>query len=158
MIEWGLRYGDVGSGRQARYHWAGPGITHMYVLPNRVPREVLIASLLHSRSNSILVLLGQRLAGGQYEVNLLEQISLAGVVPRGRHFEVFGVATANDCSVPVGGRSLLVFFLLFAMQMLKKWATRGGGEQQLTFLDVFLREVRGGWERGGRVAPERSDK
>lgn len=90
---------DVSSGRQTRYHWAGSEISKMYALPNCVPLEVLIASLLHSRNNSILVILGQRLAGGQYKVNLLEQISLAGVVPFGRHFEGFGVVSRQSMNV-----------------------------------------------------------
>lgn len=129
----------------------------MRILPNRVPREVLMASLLHSRSNCILVLLGERLAGRQYKVDFLEKISLAGVIPHGRHFEVFGVATVNEWSVPVG--LVVAFFVLpFAVQMLKNWATYGGGDQLLNFLDGFLREVGEEWERRGRVASERPGK
>lgn len=148
---------DVGSGRQTRCHWAGSEISKLYALPNCVPLEVLIASLLHSRNNSILVILGKRLAGGQYKVNLLEQISLAGVVPLGRHFEGFGVSPINECLVPEGlVVACLVPFSLLVMQMLKKRETRVGGERQSISLDVLrMEEV---WEQGGWVASERPDK
>lgn len=136
---------DVGSGRQIRCHWAGSEISKVYALPNCIPTEVLIASLLHSLDHSILVLLGQRLAGGQHKKNLLEQISLAGVVPFGRHFEGFGVSAVNECFVSLGlAVACFVSFLPFVMQIVKKRETRAGGERQLVSL-VVLR-----WE-GGRM-------
>lgn len=52
-----------------------------------------MATLPHSRNYIVLVLLGQRLAGGQYKVNLLEEISLADVIPHGRHFEKVGIGS-----------------------------------------------------------------
>lgn len=73
-----------------------------------------MASLLHSRNYSILVLLGQRLAGGQNKVNLLEEISLADVIPRRSHLEEFGVGGVG-CQLLLDARRVVCCFFLFAL-------------------------------------------